>query len=155
MSTGTVTIRTAADADRQAVLALAPRLAVGVAPWRDQARALAAGGPWLEDSLAAAARGDGAVFVAVAADQVLGVISVRPARHFTGEHDGYIGELAVAEHASRQGIGRDLVGAASTWARDHGLANLTLHTGARNHGARAFYAALGFAEEEVRLTRPV
>jgi hypothetical protein len=33
--------------------------------------------------------------------------------------------------------------------------NLTLHTGAFNANARGFYAALGFVEEEVRLTRPV
>jgi hypothetical protein len=32
---------------------------------------------------------------------------------------------------------------------------ITLHTGAFNTNARAFYAALGFAEEEVRLTRPI
>ena len=83
------------------------------------------------------------------------VISIGPSTHFTGEHDGYIGELAVAEHASRQGIGRALIGAADTWARGRGLAHLTLHTGARNTGGRAFYAALGFAEEEVRLTRPL
>lgn len=76
-------------------------------------------------------------------------------RHFTGELDGYIGELAVAEHASRRGISRALIDAAEAWARDHGLANLTLHTGACNTTARAFCAALGFAEEEVRLTRPV
>ena len=84
---------------------------------------------------------------------VAGVLSIRPTRHFTGEHDGYIGELAVAEHASRRGIGRALITAADSWARDHGLANLTLHTGAFNTRARAFYAALGFTEEEVRLTR--
>jgi GNAT superfamily N-acetyltransferase len=95
------------------------------------------------------------VFVAAVADQVLGVISIRPSTHFTGERDGYIGELAVAEHASRQGVGRALIGAADAWARDRGLAHLTLHTGARNAGARAFYAALGFVEEEVRLTRPL
>jgi ribosomal protein S18 acetylase RimI-like enzyme len=153
MSTGSIIIRTGAAADREAVLALAPRLLVGVAPWRDRAAALAAGRRWLEGSLAAAARGDGVVFVAVAADQVLGVISIQPSTHFTGERDGYIGELAVAEHAARQGIGRALIGAADTWARDRGLAHLTLHTGARNEGARAFYAALGFVEEEVRLTR--
>lgn len=40
-------------------------------------------------------------------------------------------------------------------ARDYGLAHLTLHTGAYNTNARAFYAAIGFAEEEVRLTRPI
>lgn len=60
-----------------------------------------------------------------------------------------------AQHASRQGIGRALIGAADAWARDRGLAHLTLHAGARNAGARAFYAALGFVEEEVRLTRPL
>jgi ribosomal protein S18 acetylase RimI-like enzyme len=155
MSTESIAIRTGTDADREPVLALAPRLLVGVAPWRDQAEALAAGRRWLEGSLAAAARGDGALFVAAVADQIVGVISIGPSTHFTGERDGYIGELAVAEHAARQGIGRALIGAADTWARDHGLAHLTLHTGARNDGARAFYAALGFAEEEVRLTRPL
>ncbi|HEX3513442.1 MAG TPA: GNAT family N-acetyltransferase, partial [Trebonia sp.] len=86
---------------------------------------------------------------------VVGVLSIHPSRHFTGELDGYIGELVVAEHASRRGIGRALVEAADTWARDHGLAHLTLHTGSYNTSARAFYAALGFAEEEVRLTRQV
>jgi GNAT superfamily N-acetyltransferase len=50
---------------------------------------------------------------------------------------------------------RSLVAAAEAWARDQGLAHLTLHTGAYNAGARACYAALGFAEEEVRRTRPV
>jgi len=39
--------------------------------------------------------------------------------------------------------------------RDQGLTHLTLHTGAYNTCARAFYAAVGFAEEEARLTRRV
>jgi ribosomal protein S18 acetylase RimI-like enzyme len=155
MSTHNIHVRLATDADEAGLLALAPRLAEGVAPWRDHEEALAAGRSWLEDSLAAMARGDGAVFVASDRDEVCGVVSIRAARHFTGECDGYIGELAVAGHASRRGTGRALIGAADEWARDHGLANLTLHTGAYNAGARAFYAALGFAEEEVRLTRPV
>jgi ribosomal protein S18 acetylase RimI-like enzyme len=148
-------IRGATADDRAGILELAPRLAEGVAAWRDQAEARAAGHRWLEDSLAAAARGDGTVLVAVGEDAVLGVISVRPHRHFTGELDGYVGELAVADGASRRGIGRTLVAAAQAWAAGHGLVNLTLHTGAANTGARAFYAALGFAEEEVRLTLAV
>jgi GNAT superfamily N-acetyltransferase len=93
--------------------------------------------------------------VAADADGIAGVISVRASTHFTGERDGYIGELVVAERASRHGIGRALIAAADGWARDCGLSNLTLHTGAFNTNARAFYAALGFAEEEVRLTRPI
>jgi ribosomal protein S18 acetylase RimI-like enzyme len=83
------------------------------------------------------------------------VISVRQVTHFTGERDGYIGELAVAASAVRQGIGRALVGAAREWAAARGLVNLTLHTGAYNTGAREFYAALGFRVEEVRLTLPL
>ena len=116
---------------------------------------LLAGRRWLEESLDAAKTGNGAVLVAADADGIAGVISVRASTHFTGERDGYIGELVVAERASRHGIGRALVDAADAWARDHGLRNLTLLTGAFNANARGFYAALGFAEEEVRLTRPI
>ena len=155
MNAESIVIRTATDADREAVLALAPRLLVGVAPWRDQAEALLAGRRWLEESLDAAKSGDGAVLVAADAAGIAGVISVRPSTHFTGERDGYIGELVVADRASRHGIGRALIDAADAWSRDHGLRNLTLHTGAFNAGARGFYAALGFTEEEVRLTRPL
>lgn len=155
-----VVIRDADEGDRRGVLGLAPRLAEGLAPWRDQEAAKAAGHRWLEGSLAAAASGDGIVLVArrdaEAGDgAVLGVISVRPVTHFTGERDGYIGELVVAERAGRRGIGRALVGTALDWVSQQGLANLTLHTGAYNAGARAFYASLGFREEEVRLTMPV
>jgi GNAT superfamily N-acetyltransferase len=156
MASVRIRVRPVEDNDRPWVLGLSSRLAVGVAPWRDQAEALRAGRNWLEDSLDAARAGAGAVLVAVADDGTLaGVISIRPSRHFGGELDGYIGELAVAEHLSRRGIGAALIGAADDWARDHGLRNLTLHTGAFNTSARAFYAALGFAEEEVRLTREV
>jgi GNAT superfamily N-acetyltransferase len=61
----------------------------------------------------------------------------------------------LAASAIRQGIGRALVCTAREWAAAHGLANLTLHTGAYNTGAREFCAALGFGAEEVRLTLPL
>jgi hypothetical protein len=35
------------------------------------------------------------------------------------------------------------------------LGYLTLETGAANHGGRAFYAALGYLEEDVRLTKKI
>lgn len=150
-----IQVRPVGDDDRAGILELAPRLAEGVAPWRDPDEALLAGRRWLEESLDAAKSGDGIVLVASDSGGIAGVISVRSSTHFTGERDGYIGELAVADRASRRGIGRALVVAAETWARDNGLRNLTLHTGTFNTGARAFYAGLGFAEEEVRLTRPI
>lgn len=149
-----IRVRPATDGDRAGILDLGPRLAEGVAPWRDQAEALLAGRRWLEDSLAAAKAGEGEVLVAADEDGIGGVVSIRPSTHFTGERDGYIGELAVAERVSHRGVGRALIDAAEAWARSRGLRNLTLHTGAFNTNARAFYAALGFAEEEVRLTRP-
>ncbi|MGH3270008.1 MAG: hypothetical protein ACRDN1_13295 [Trebonia sp.] len=82
-----MSIRPASDADKEAIFALTPRLVAGVAPWRDQDEARAAGRRWLADSLAAAAAGDGIVLVAADGDAIAGVISVRPSRHFTGERD--------------------------------------------------------------------
>src|ERR1700734_3586774 len=99
-------VRPARGDDQAGVLELAPRLAEGVAPWRDQAEALLAGRRWLEESLDAAKTGDGAVLVAADAGGIAGVISIRPSTHFTGERDGYIGELVVADCPSRRGIGR-------------------------------------------------
>jgi hypothetical protein len=73
---GTSASAPAANADSAALLALGPRLAEGLAPWRNREEALAAPRRWLEDSMAAAATGDGA-----------------------------LGELAVATHVSRRGPG--------------------------------------------------
>jgi GNAT superfamily N-acetyltransferase len=150
-----IRVRPACGDDRAGILDLSSRLAEGVAPWRDQAEALLAGRRWLEDSLDAARTEVGVVLVVADEEGIAGVISVRPSTHFTGERDGYIGELVVAHRAARRGIGRALVAAADGWARDQGLRNLTLHTGAFNTGARDFYADLGFTEEEVRLTRAI
>jgi ribosomal protein S18 acetylase RimI-like enzyme len=155
MNSEHIRIRAATEQDKPAVLRLAPRLAEGVAPWRDQQAVILAAQQWLTDSFAAAARHDGAVLVAIDKASITGVITISEQRHFTGEIDGYIGELAVATHAVRHGIGRALIGAAETWAQKRGLRHLTLHTGIANIPARHFYAALGFQEEEIRLTRPL
>ncbi|MGA9831871.1 MAG: hypothetical protein WBQ71_12215, partial [Trebonia sp.] len=77
MDNSGISIRPASDADKEAIFALAPRLAEGVAPWRDQDEARAVGRRWLEDSLAAAAAGDGTVLVAADGGAIAGVISVR------------------------------------------------------------------------------
>ncbi|MEU6719024.1 GNAT family N-acetyltransferase [Nonomuraea sp. NPDC046802] len=148
-------IRPAHDQDHQAVIALAPRLAIGVAAWRDPEAAMGAARQWLDGSMAAAKERRGAVFVAEDGGEVVGVVSVVPQRHFTGAEDAYVGELAVAPHAVRGGVGRRLMAAAEDWARGQGLRHLTLETGAANLTARRFYAALGYEEEGIRLTRPL
>lgn len=155
MNDSGIQIRAATEDDTPAVLQLAPRLTEGVASWRDHQAAVLAARQWLTDSFAAAARREGTVLVAADEASITGVITVSEQRHFTGEIDGYIGELAVASHMVRRGIGRALIAAAETWAQDRGLRHLTLHTGIANTTARHFYAALGFREEEIRLTRPL
>jgi ribosomal protein S18 acetylase RimI-like enzyme len=150
-----VDIRPYRPEDRTAALALAARLEIGVAPWRDPAAVRAAVTEWVRGSLDSTVDPDRTVLVAVAGDTVVGLVTVGQRRHFTGEVDAYIGELVVAESAQRRGIGRELVRAAERWAHSRGYRRVTLDTGAGNHGARAFYAALGYAEEDVRLTKPV
>jgi ribosomal protein S18 acetylase RimI-like enzyme len=155
MSSAHIHIRAATEHDKPAVLHFAPRLAEGLAAWRDHQAAVLAAQQWLTDSFATAARQDGTVLVAVDNTGVAGVITISEQRHFTGEIDGYIGELAVASNSVRRGIGRALVAAAETWAQNRGLRHLTLHTGMANIPARHFYAALGFLEEDIRLARPL
>jgi ribosomal protein S18 acetylase RimI-like enzyme len=46
-----------------------------------------------------------------------------------------------------------LMTAAEEWGRSQGLANMSLETGAANARARAFYRALGYKEEDIKLTK--
>ncbi|NUP80157.1 MAG: GNAT family N-acetyltransferase [Nonomuraea sp.] len=148
-----VRVRPVREEDFDAVMALAERLTEGIAAWRDPRAVVAAGREWLAGALDPAREQGGAVFVAVAEGEVVGVVSVNTHRHFTGTPEAYVGELAVAAHAVRTGVGRLLMGAAEDWARGQGVRHLTLETAAANTNARRFYAALGFREETVRLTR--
>jgi hypothetical protein len=68
--------------------------------------------------------------------------------------------IATAQCRSAIGVwwasrGREIPAGIRVHAPGSAPKHLTLHTGAYNASARAFYAAPGFAEEEVRLTRPV
>ena len=132
--------------------ALAPRMAVGVAAWRPIEGVGSALREWFEESLDA--RGDEqATFVARVGGEVVGMVAVSEQRHWSGDLDAYVGELATAARHERRGVGRALLDRAEQWARERGLARITLETGAANTGARAFYSALGYLEEEIRLTR--
>ncbi|WP_249998101.1 GNAT family N-acetyltransferase [Actinoplanes sp. M2I2] len=146
-------VRPYQSSDREAVLALAPRLTIGVAPWRDPAAVGRAVAGWVRDAIDGT---DGQVLVAVADDgRPAGLVTVGERRHFSGEVDAYVGELVVSAEHEKHGIGTLLLRAAEQWARARGRRHLTLETGAANTGARAFYAARGFLEEDVRLTKAV
>jgi aminoglycoside 6'-N-acetyltransferase I len=146
-------IRRYAPEDRQAALALAPRLEIGVAEWRNPADVARAVTGWVVSSLDAHAAERRAVFVAVDGEQLVGLVTLAEQRHFTGEVDAYVGELAVSAGYERRGVGRLLMDAAENWARARGLRFVTLQTGAANETARAFYARCGYREEDVRLTK--
>jgi len=106
---------------------------------------------WFEESVNAC--GDGqATFVARLGGEVVGMVAVSEHRHWSGDLDAYIGELATAAGQERRGIGRALLARAEQWAAARGLTRITLETGAANAGARAFDSALGYLEEEIRLT---
>lgn len=148
-------IRPVRPEDHPALLALSARLTIGVAPWRDPEKVAGAVRGWIESSLASAGDDGHAVLVAVHGGQVAGLVSLAERKHFTGEVDAYVGELVTAEAAEGRGAGQALMAAAQEWAADRGLTRLTLDTGIRNQRARRFYAAIGFEEEDIRLSRAV
>jgi ribosomal protein S18 acetylase RimI-like enzyme len=150
--TDAVTVTAYGPDEREAVLALAPRLSVGVAPWRPAEGVRSAVRTWFEESLDAEGE-EHAVFVARLAGEVVGMVAVEEQRHWSGDLDAYVGELATAEGHEGRGVARALLTRAEAWARDRGLTRITLETGAANDRARRFYSSRGYLNEEIRLTR--
>ena len=151
----TIHVRPYQPADHAEVMALAPRLAEWVASWRDPAAVLTAVHGWIQDSLDALRQPGHAVYLAVDGQAIVGVVTVTERAHFTGQVDAYVGELAVRPGMERRGIATQLMNAAETWAAHQGLPFLTLETGAANQPARRLYQALGYQEEDIRLTKPI
>ncbi|HLW03359.1 MAG TPA: GNAT family N-acetyltransferase [Ktedonobacterales bacterium] len=141
--------------DAAFVLQLAPRLLVGIPPWRDPERWLATAHDWLTGSIARFGK-ETMIFIAEDSQGTrLGAAAVSHHQHFTGEQQAYIGELAVSEVAEGHGAGQALVEACAGWAREQGYRFLALETGIANTRARGFYAHLGFLEEDIRLVKPL
>ncbi len=150
-----VRVRTAADADRDWILAVAPRLHdFGPPPWRPRDvmdRAVVA-------SIDAALGGradEATVLVAEDADRTrLGFVHLHPATDFfTGERHGHVSDIVVAPEAEGRGVGRALMAAAEAWARRSGFRLLSLHVFDTNARARAFYARLGYRPDIVKLIK--
>lgn len=147
------TVRAYVDGDQADVMGLAAHLTAGAAPWRDHARSVAVVLGWVAEAIAAEGSPGHGLYVAADQDRVVGFVSMSTRTHFTGDVDACIGELVVDRDSRRQGVGRMLLRVAEEWARSNGFATLTLETGARNTAARALYAATGFADEDIRLTK--
>ena len=146
-------IRQATAADRPFLEEIAPRLAIGIPPWRDHEAMVATARRWLLDNLDGMGA-DATVFIAEDADGTpVGVATVERSGHFTGTPQAELGELAVVESVEGQGVAALLLAAAEAWARERRLPFLALGTGMANSRARAFYARHGYGEEDVRLAK--
>ena len=91
-----------------------------------------------------------AVFVAVRSDgTVVGRLSVARDSHPASTHVADLG-LMVAKDARRHGVGRALLEAAATWARESGVRKLELHVFPWNEPAIELYEWFGFEREGYR-----
>ncbi len=146
-------IKPATAADRAFLEQLAPRLTIGIPPWRSREAMLATVRGWLLENLENMGA-DGTVFIAEDANGMpIGAATVERSAHFTGAPQGELGELAVIEAVEGQGVAALLLAAAEDWAREQGLPYLALGTGVANSRARAFYARHGYQEEDIRLAK--
>jgi len=139
--------------DHTFVLNLAPRLAIGMQPWRDLQLWLTTVESWLTESIN---QHNQKTMVFIAENEQgerFGFATVSQSTHFTGQRQAYIGELATNETTEGHGVGTALVEACEQWAREQGYTLLTLSTGAANERALGFYRHLGFRDEDVTLTK--
>lgn len=148
-----IRVRPFVPEDRAFVLSLAPRLAIGMQPWRDRQMWLNTIESWLNESMNQHGQKT-MIFVAEQeTGEQVGFATVSHSAHFTGQRQAYIGELASSASAEGQGVGTALVNACVTWARQQGYTLLVLSTGAGNTRALRFYKQLGFLDEDVMLTK--
>lgn len=86
------------------------------------------------------------ILMAVEGDLLLGFAHLRIARELTADEATEVVSIVVRRTHRRRGIGRMLVTAAETWARQSGRARLLLRTDVVRTAAHAFYIALGYQE---------
>jgi GNAT superfamily N-acetyltransferase len=89
---------------------------------------------------------DHAILVAEAGDRVEGWIQVSLPRIFETPRQAEIAGLIVDERARGGGIGRQLVAAAETWAREQGCQAIRVRSNVIRERAHAFYERSGFRE---------
>jgi len=148
-----IRVRQYIPTDQEFVLGLAPRLAIGIPPWRDPQKMTVTARNWIAGSIEQHGKKT-MVFVAESEQgERLGFATVSHSTHFAGEGQAYIGELATSEEAEGRGAGKAMAQACEQWAREQGYRILSLATGAANERALGFYRHMGYLNEDVTLVK--
>ncbi len=150
-------VREARVEDREAILALMPRLAAFDVPASRDPKHL-----WMSDAKMFerwCAGEEDACLVQVAVDsngQIVGLAmaTLRP-ELLSKEPSSHLEAIAVAEGMAGNGIGRLLLGAIEDRVRERGALSMTLHVFASNTRARGFYEKSGYHGELMRYIKPL
>ena len=150
-------VRPARIEDREAILALMPRLAAFDVPASRDPKHL-----WMSDAKMFerwCAGEEDACLVQVAVDgdgNVVGLAmaTLRP-ELLSEEPSSHLEAIAVAEGMAGNGIGRLLLDAMEERLRERGALSMTLHVFASNTRARGFYEKSGYHGELMRYIKPL
>jgi len=132
-------VRAASPADRAFILRAIPRLSEGfpLPAWRTPREVAEAEAATLEAALERVPKG-ALLLVAESSDGPGGLIYLeQQIDYFRRAPHAHVAVLVVAGEAEGHGVARLLLEAAETWAREQGLAMLTLNVFAGNTRARA------------------
>jgi GNAT superfamily N-acetyltransferase len=150
-----VKIRPASASDEAFILRLTDQLGTFPVPaWRTAAEIAAADHIILLDALHEPAPETSLLVAEEHQGKPLGyVFSSTRKDYFTHERHAHVEVLAVDPSAQGQGVGKALMQAAETWARDRGYRRITLNVFAQNDRARQFYEQLGYQPETIHYLR--
>jgi len=151
-----IAIREGTAADRDFVVDTARRFAAfGPPAWRSAAEIVAGEVRCLDDFFDGRLAGERRTLLIAELDgRPAGFTFLEPAvDYFTGQADGHIGMVAVADTAEGKGVGAALMRAAEDWARRHGYPRLHLNVFAANDRARRIYERTGYEIETIRYVK--
>lgn len=148
------TVRPGRDDDRDFVIETARRFAgFGPPPWRTPHEIVGGEVRSLDEFFDRGLQG-ATLLVAESAGEPAGFAFLEHVTdYFTGERQGHLGMIAVAEAVEGHGIGAALLSAAEDWARTHQYSQLTLNVFEGNVRARRMYERAGYRVETLRYVK--
>ena len=103
----------------------------------------------IHDWVSENAKNNVAQFIALDADRVVGWCDIAPGQRIGSQHVGNLGMGVVPEYR-RRGIGKALLSAALSSAKEKGFERVELEVFASNSAALALYDQFGFLEEGIK-----